>query len=95
MNNNASPAPAPEPVYKESELKEVIVLSSFMFLLNGINWAFDKLFYAGVIGQIAFGTVMGSPVLKLLDTGWEETFQAMGDLGLICLIFEGTLVSFT
>lgn len=46
---------------------------------------------AGLIGQILLGVLYGAPVGNILHAAWQETFLAVGYIGLILIIFEGGL----
>lgn len=64
---------------------------SFLFFLSSVGWVFNKAIRAGLIGQILIGILYGAPVGNILDTEWQETFMALGYIGLILIIFEGGL----
>ncbi|KAK4205004.1 putative Na(+)/H(+) antiporter [Triangularia verruculosa] len=51
----------------------------------------DKIFRAGLIGQIIVGLVYGVPLANILQVNWQETFLALGYIGLLLIIFEGGL----
>jgi Kef-type K+ transport system membrane component KefB len=51
----------------------------------------DKVFRAGLIGQIIVGLIYGVPIADILAMEWQETFMALGYIGLILIIFEGGL----
>jgi Kef-type K+ transport system membrane component KefB len=50
-----------------------------------------KILKAETIGFIAVGVVYGAPTTNLLLIEWQESFMAIGYLGLILLVFEGAL----
>ncbi|RPD62148.1 hypothetical protein L226DRAFT_463681 [Lentinus tigrinus ALCF2SS1-7] len=77
--------------YEEPSLVHLLVLASFIYLLNVVRVISDYLLYAGIVAEIAFGIVYGSPLASLLPTSWESTFTALGYLGLILVVFEGGL----
>ena len=48
---------------------------------------------AGIIGPIAVGIIYGAPLANILEHNWQETFLAVGYVGLILIIFEGGLTT--
>ncbi|KAJ5899319.1 hypothetical protein N7495_004063 [Penicillium taxi] len=50
-----------------------------------------KIIRAGIVGQIAVGIIYGKPLANILLLPWQETFLAIGYIGLILIIFEGGL----
>lgn len=48
---------------------------------------------AGIIGQIAVGIIYGKPLADILTAEWQKTFLSLGYVGLILIIFEGTITS--
>lgn len=48
---------------------------------------------AGIIGPIAVGIIYGEPLANILHAEWQETFLAIGYIGLILIIFEGGLTT--
>lgn len=77
--------------YHEPDIIEILVLISFFVFLSALGWAFQKLTRASLIGQILLGILYGTPVGNILQTQWQETFMALGYIGLILIIFEGGL----
>ncbi|KAI0829234.1 Sodium/hydrogen exchanger [Trametes gibbosa] len=77
--------------FEEPSLIELLVCSSFLYILNAARVAADYVFNGGIIAEIAFGMVYGSPLASLLPPHWEETFTVLGYLGLILVVFEGGL----
>lgn len=68
-----------------------MILISFFFFLSIAEWISAKVIRAGIIGQIAVGIIYGPPLANILLHSWEETFLALGYIGLILIIFEGGL----
>jgi hypothetical protein len=64
-------------------------LFSFFFFLALAEWVSDKIFKAGLIGQILVGMLYGVPIGNIMPIGWQETFISLGYIGLILIIFEG------
>lgn len=52
-----------------------------------------KVIRAGIIGQIAVGIIFGKPLADILELPWQNTFMALGYVGLILIIFEGMYTS--
>lgn len=77
--------------YHEPDIISILVLVSFFLLLSSLKWLFNKLTRAGLIGQILLGILYGAPVGNILHIEWQETFLALGYIGLILIIFEGGL----
>jgi hypothetical protein len=75
--------------YHEPGIVVILVLTSFLLLLNLINAALDKLLYCGLLGQVLVGIAWGSPGAKWLSASLEETVVQFGYLGLILLVYEG------
>ncbi|KAI0706919.1 Sodium/hydrogen exchanger [Cerioporus squamosus] len=77
--------------YEEPSVIHLLVLASFLYLLKITGTASDYILHAGIVAEIAFGIIYGSPLTGLLPTSWESTFTALGYLGLVLVIFEGGL----
>lgn len=77
--------------YHEPDIVSLLVLISFFVFLSSLGWVFDKLIRAGLVGQILLGVLYGAPVGHILETKWQETFMALGYIGLVLIIFEGGL----
>ncbi len=81
--------------YEEPAILTILIQSSFLLLLNGINWILDKILYCGLIGQVLIGIAWGTPGAKLLPSSAEDVFVQLGYLGLLLIVYEGMLwVSF-
>lgn len=77
--------------YHEPDIISILVLISFLFSLSCLGWVFNRLIRAGLVGQILLGILYGAPVGNILKAEWQETFLALGYIGLILIIFEGGL----
>lgn len=75
--------------YHEPGPVTILLLSSFVLLLNFINYALDKILYCGLIGQVFLGVAFGTPGAKWLSAELEEVIVNLGYLGLLLMIFEG------
>jgi hypothetical protein len=76
--------------YHQSSLVQHLTIGSLLILLNVLAYIADLYVSAGLIVQIVLGLVYGPPIGNILSVPWIETFQALGDLGLILLVFHGT-----
>lgn len=77
--------------YHEPDIISVLTLISFFVLLTVAEWLSNKIFRAGLIGQIIVGLIYGVPIANILALEWQEAFLALGYIGLILIIFEGGL----
>ncbi|KAK3312342.1 Cation/H+ exchanger [Apodospora peruviana] len=77
--------------YHEPDIISILTLTSFFFFLAVSEWLSDKIFRAGLIGQIMVGLIYGVPIGNILPQEWQNTFLALGYVGLILIIFEGGL----
>lgn len=68
---------------------EILIIISFFFFLSLAEWVSAKVLRAGIIGQIAVGIIYGVPLANILESNWQQTFLALGYVGLILIIFEG------
>ncbi|KAF1829832.1 Sodium/hydrogen exchanger [Decorospora gaudefroyi] len=78
--------------YHEPNIIQILVLISFFFWLSFGEWLSNKVFRAGLIGQIVVGLIYGLPIAGIiLPVPWQEAFIALGYIGLVLIIFEGAL----
>jgi hypothetical protein len=75
--------------YHEPGIVVILVLASFLLLLNVVNAALDRVLYCGLLGQVLVGIAWGTPGAKWLYESLEETVVQLGYLGLILLVYEG------
>ena len=75
--------------YREPHIETILILAFFIWLLNLINFALDKILYCGLVGQILLGIAWGTPGFQWLSEDAEGTIVQVGYLGLILLIYEG------
>lgn len=66
---------------------------SFFTFLSLAETLSSLIIRAGIIGPIAVGIIYGEPLANILETAWQETFLAIGYIGLILIIFEGGLTT--
>ncbi|GAA6051932.1 hypothetical protein JCM3770_006583 [Rhodotorula araucariae] len=84
-----SNAPGTVP-YHEPGFVPLVVVLSFLYLAQVARVVATRVFFAGLLGEIAVGVVYG-PVGKLLHAEWQETFLILGYIGLVLIVFEGGL----
>lgn len=77
--------------YHEPGIVDILILSSFLFILNVLNSIIDSHLYCGLISQILIGIAWGAPGAAWLSFSSQETITQLGYLGLILLVFEGGL----
>lgn len=75
--------------YSQPPLTLLLILLSFLYLLNVVRVGADYFLHAGVVAMIALGTIYGTPLAAILPQDWESTFTSMGYLGLVGIVFEG------
>ena len=77
--------------YHEPGIVDILILSSFLLLLNVVNSIIDRYIFCGLIGQILIGIAWGIPGAAWLSIPLQETITELGYLGLLLLVFEGGL----
>jgi len=77
--------------YTEPSIITILVLSSFLLLLNVLNSILDRLIYCGLIGQLLLGVAYGTPGAGWISIETENVISQLGYLGLILLVYEGGL----
>jgi len=75
--------------YHEPSITAILIYTSFLLLLNVINWAIDDVLHCGLVGQILVGVAWGTPGGRLLPREAEEVIVQLGYLGLILIVYEG------
>lgn len=75
--------------YHEPGIVAILVLVSFLLLLNIVNAALDRILYCGLLGQVLIGIAWGTPGTKWLSTDVEKVIVQLGYIGLILLVYEG------
>ena len=78
--------------YREPSIEVILILTAFVLLLNIINFILDKIVYCGLLGQILVGVWFGTPGAQWLREHVELVVQQLGYLGLIMLVYEGTIL---
>jgi Kef-type K+ transport system membrane component KefB len=70
-----------------------LILISFFTFLSLAESLSSVVIRAGIIGPIAVGLIYGEPLGNILEHDWQQTFLAVGYIGLILIIFEGGLTT--
>ena len=78
--------------YHQPAIVTILVQTSFIILLNVINYVLDHLIYCGLLGQILVGVAWGTPGAEWLGEGVEEAIVQVGYLGLVLLVYEGRCI---
>jgi Kef-type K+ transport system membrane component KefB len=79
--------------YETPSIIQLLTLGSFLVLLPAFKLIFQRLVFAGILGPLVLGIIYGVPLANILTHEWQETFLALGYLGLILLIFEGGMAT--
>ncbi|WWD00993.1 hypothetical protein V866_007931 [Kwoniella sp. B9012] len=79
--------------YHEPSIVQLLILSSWIYLLNLFGWISQHILSAQLLGQILIGIIYGTPLAGWLEESWEEAFVALGYVGLLLIVFEGGLSS--
>ncbi|OQO06553.1 hypothetical protein B0A48_08336 [Cryoendolithus antarcticus] len=77
--------------YHEPSISTLLVLSSFLLLLNILNFLLNKILYCGLIGQILLGILYGTPGANWLSLEVQAAVMQLGYIGLILVVYEGGL----
>ncbi|KAI0548026.1 Sodium/hydrogen exchanger [Xylaria curta] len=75
--------------YHEPSLAELLITSTFLVALNGINSVLDRTLACGLVGQVLIGTAWGSPGASWLTPDFERVVSSLGYLGLILVVYAG------
>lgn len=75
--------------YHEPGIATILIISSFLFLLNAINYALDRVVFCGLLGQLAIGIAWGVPGGNWLSEDLQHSIVQLGYLGLILIVYEG------
>jgi Kef-type K+ transport system membrane component KefB len=89
----ATTATAASLPYHEPGIEDILILSSFLLVLNIVNSVLDRTLYCGLVGQVLVGIAWGTPGGKLLSSSLEDAIVQLGYLGLIMIVYEGMFSS--
>ena len=76
--------------YHEPGIVTILILASFLLLLNAINYVLDRVVFCGLIGQIIVGIAWSTPGADWLSAELQQAVVQLGYVGLILLVYEGT-----
>ena len=77
--------------YAEPSHVALLVLSSFLVLLNAVRVALDRLCGIGLLGELALGAIYGTPLGGILSDVEQQAFVSLGYVGLLLIVFHGAL----
>lgn len=75
--------------YEEPSISSILVVSTYLLLLNIVGLAAQRLLSAGLLGQILIGVIYGTPLAGWLQDDWQAALIVLGYVGLLLLVFEG------
>lgn len=67
--------------YSEPKFDLVLILATLLLLLSVLRLLLDSWLYAGLIGQLALGALLGTPLAGIIPIDIEHTIQVLGYLG--------------
>lgn len=77
--------------YHEPGIVTILILTSFILLLNLSSHVIDKLLYCGLLAQIFLGIAWSTPGAAWLSHELEVAVVDLGYLGLLLIVYEGGL----
>ncbi|KAK8869496.1 hypothetical protein IAR55_000061 [Kwoniella newhampshirensis] len=80
--------------YHEPPTSSLLILTSWLYLLNLFGWLSQHILSAQLLGQILVGIIFGAPLAGWLEESWEEAFVTLGYVGLLLIVFEGKLIAY-
>ena len=75
--------------YVEPSHVALLVLGSFLVLLQAVRVALDRLCGIGLIGELAVGAIFGTSLGGILGEVEQQAFIALGYVGLLLIVFHG------
>jgi hypothetical protein len=75
--------------YQEPSQAHLLVLSSFLVLVNWARVVAQTCLGAGLLGEIAVGVIYGTPLADILGHDWQLTITDLGYIGLVLLVMHG------
>ena len=77
--------------YHEPDILSIVILASFVLLVNFVCYSLDAIVYCGLVGQIFVGILFGTPGANWLRAETQDVIVQLGYLGLILVVYEGNL----
>lgn len=75
--------------FQEPTPAALLLLAAYLVLLNLSELVAQRALAAGLLGPVFVGAVFGAPLADWLPGEWMATFEVVGYLGLMLLVFEG------
>lgn len=75
--------------YHEPGIVTILIISSFLLLLNAVNYVLDRIVYCGLVGQLFIGIGWGMPGANWLSAELQDSIVQLGYIGLILIVYEG------
>ena len=75
--------------YHEPGIVTILIIASFLLLLNAINYVLDRIVYCGLVGQLFIGIAWGIPGANWLSADLQHSIVQLGYIGLILIVYEG------
>ncbi|KAI0453765.1 Sodium/hydrogen exchanger [Xylaria acuta] len=75
--------------YHEPSLAELLISSTFLLALDGINSVLDRTLACGLVGQVLVGAAWGTPGARWLSLDFQRAASGLGYLGLILVVYAG------
>jgi len=75
--------------YHEPGIVTILIISSFLLLLNAVNHVLDRMVYCGLVGQLFIGIGWGMPGANWLSAELQDSIVQLGYIGLILIVYEG------
>ncbi|VDB85375.1 unnamed protein product [Peniophora sp. CBMAI 1063] len=79
--------------YEPPTIIEILVLSSYIYILNAAGAIFEASIHADLVGYLCVGMVYGPPLGNIIPTAWLNCFTSVGYIGLVLLVFQGGLIT--
>lgn len=79
--------------YHEPGIVTILILISFILLLNLANHVLDKILYCGLLAQLFLGIGWGTPGANWLGREFENVAVNLGYIGLLLVVYEGGLMT--
>jgi Kef-type K+ transport system membrane component KefB len=79
--------------YHEPGIVTILILVSFIILLNLTNHIADKILYCGLLAQLFLGIAWATPGANWLGREAEHVIVNLGYLGLLLIVYEGGLLT--
>lgn len=89
MSSSSSSENAASLPYHEPGIVTILIISSFLLLLNAVNYVLDRIVYCGLVGQLFIGIGWGVPGANWLSPELQDSIVQLGYIGLILIVYEG------